>query len=244
MVSAGNRTHQVFQESRVFPLRKYAVSWDTVGFRMFEKIIISGPQRSGTTYFTKALSKYLDYTHIDEFDGDKIIAVGNEAVKVFESDDPFCSLQDLSNLTLIKTTEAYVAQRPQWSSILHLLPAQKNLLIIFMARNCLDVFESQNKIMGEPGNTGWTCKFGRQIEWQRYNQSKLRDYVNLRGMICTIKQEAMLNYQMKVMEDQGSHFVILDYSSLESFPGYVSSENRLTFKAKQVDNMATGQSIG
>lgn len=222
------------EESRVFPLRKYAVSWDTVGFKMFQKIIVSGPQRSGTTYFTKALAKYLEYTHIDELHGDKTIAIGNDTVKVLESDDPF-TLQDLSNLTLMKTTESFVAQRPQWSSILHLLPTRKDLLIVFMARNCLDVFESQNKIMGEPGNTGWTCKFGRQSEWQRYNHSGLKDYVNLHGMICTIKQEAMLNYQMGVMEASGSNYVILDYSSLEDFPGYVPFESRLTFGAKQVE---------
>lgn len=202
---------------------------------MFEKIIVSGPQRSGTTYFTKALVKYLEYTHIDEFHGDKAIAVGNTTAKVSDFDDPFSSLQDLKHLTLMKTTEAFVAQRPQWSSILHLLPAQNNLLIIFMARNCLDVFESQNKIMGEPGNTGWTCKFGRQSEWQRYNDSDLRDWVNLHGMICTIKQEAMLHYQMKVMENRESNYVILDYSSLKDFPGYVPFESRLMFGAKQVE---------
>jgi hypothetical protein len=225
------KDHRITDE-RVFPLHKLAQPWSSVDFEKYTKIIVSGPQRSGTTYFTKALAEYLGYTHIDEFDGGKDIAYGNGTIKVSASDNPF-AISDLSDLSIIKTTESYVAQRPQWSSILHLLPSKEELLIIFMARNCLDVFESQNKIMSEPGNTGWTCKFGRQMEWEKYNESDLRECVDLRDLICSIKQQAMKNCQMQIMEKHGSNLVILEYASLQTFKDYVDPSVRMKFGPKQ-----------
>ena len=228
------KDHKITDE-RIFPLHKIAQPWSSVDFHQYQKIIVSGPQRSGTTYFTKALAEYLGYTHIDELDRDRVVAYGNTAIKISTSDDPF-GMADLSSLSLMKTTEPYVAQRPQWSSILHLLPSKADLLIIFMARNCLDVFESQNKIMGEPGNTGWTCKFGRLMEWEQYNASELRECVDLRDLICTIKQQAMKNCQMQLMEERGLNLLVLDYESLKTFRGYVNTSARLRFGPKQVSD--------
>ena len=43
-------------------------------------------------------------------------------------------------------SHAQVIQSPMASVILHLLPLFDGLLVLFMARNCLDVFRSQNKV--------------------------------------------------------------------------------------------------
>ena len=44
-------------------------------------------------------------------------------------------------------SHAQVIQSPMASVILHLLPLFDGLLVLFMARNCLDVFRSQNKVL-------------------------------------------------------------------------------------------------
>jgi cytidylate kinase len=40
------------------------VDWRSADFSNYTKIIVSGPQRSGTTWFASALARHLNYTHI------------------------------------------------------------------------------------------------------------------------------------------------------------------------------------
>jgi hypothetical protein len=40
------------------------------------------------------------------------------------------------------------------------------VFVAFLARNCLDVFRSQNKILStDKSDAGWTCMHGRTTEW-------------------------------------------------------------------------------
>ena len=48
-----------------------------------------------------------------------------------------------------------VIQSPMATSVLHELPLFPGLAIVFLARNCLDVFRSQNRVIPQRG--GWTC---------------------------------------------------------------------------------------
>ena len=67
---------------RFFPLHDEAISWKGVDFEKYSKIVVSGPQRSGTTYFSAALAKYLAYDHWDELRSQKVQIDSNKTVHV------------------------------------------------------------------------------------------------------------------------------------------------------------------
>jgi len=45
----GGEMNYLAEMDRVFPLRSEAVSWESINWKNYSKIIVSGPQRSGTT---------------------------------------------------------------------------------------------------------------------------------------------------------------------------------------------------
>ena len=233
---------------RVFPLHKMAVPWTAVDFESYNRIIISGPQRSGTTFFAKALAAKLGYVWIDEFnygphltrvDGSNLTLAMSESQEFHYRGGEF----DISKLTLFEATESWVAQRPVWSNILHKLPVDNQTLVVFMARNCLDVFKSQNKIMqGEDDDTGWTCKFGRTSEWHHYQVDPvLNAGVDMHEMICTIKQQAFLRNQLPIMQKLGANVVALSYASLETFGHFAPKEARESLGAKELAGFEPGE---
>ena len=213
--------------ARVFPLAWDAVAWDSVPWRSFKKIIVTGPQKSGTTFFAKALAEHLGYIHVDEtFTG---AAAFNTTWKQ-PIDDDWVRRHTSLNL---------VFQQPGWVPFLHKLPRSSEIFVAYVARNCLDVFRSQNKVgNGRHDNAGWTCLFGRRIEWQRMMQQtdpKLRKAVDSeRDMICTIKQQAYRNFQREEMRRRGVATAAIAYSSFRTLDSFVgSSKARSRFGVKQ-----------
>ena len=51
---------------RVFPLHDAAGSWSAIDFSTYNILIVTGPQRSGTTWAACALASLLNYTFYDE----------------------------------------------------------------------------------------------------------------------------------------------------------------------------------
>ena len=213
---------------RVFPLWREAVDWETIEWPKYSKIIISGPQRSGTTWFAGSLAKHLDYVHLDEGTktllrdekGDLTIQVTGGGAK---------SIHDLT--AILRSPDRVVMQRPQWSHALHTLPAHPDLFVVFLARNCLDVFRSQNRIMSDPlgkSDTGWTCKFGRTLEWHWYHldQELAASIDDEHDMICTMKQQAYQRTQRARMNQRGINTAPISYASSDSMGSYVPIEKR------------------
>ena len=96
--------------------------------KKYTKIIVSGPQRSGTTYFADELSKELNYNHYDE----KLYDVHNS--------NKFFELLNSNNI---------VIQSPSMSSFLHLIESTESL-VIFMYRDDNDIFKSEDRIHWHP----------------------------------------------------------------------------------------------
>ena len=215
---------------RFFPLHDEAISWKGVDFEKYSKIVVSGPQRSGTTYFSAALAKYLAYDHWDELRSQKVQIDSNKTVHV----------RGNTNMTdILLIPRKMVLQRPAMSHVLHTYPAHPELLVIFMARNCLDVFRSQNRIFsgnGQNGNVGWTCKYGRKIEWNHYNSNPvLRQHADsMHDMICTIKQQVYKRYQRKLMKKNGISTISISYNSLKTFPFFKNASDRKHYRPKEV----------
>ena len=94
----------------------------------FPKIVVTGNQRSGTTYAAYALATELNYTHVDEMR--------------FKAHN-----FDLFKQLLKDTT---VVQAP---ALLHRLPELNlsNTLVVFMTRDSTDIIKSMNK-------SGWLSR--------------------------------------------------------------------------------------
>jgi hypothetical protein len=225
---------------RVFPLRASAISWEDVPWRSYSKIIISGPQRSGSTFFAAALAQHLGYVHADELARFNLTSSrsGSHLIPV-TGDIPFTSLLDIK--------ENVVFQRPRWSHKIHKLwngitstehlQLASKVFVAFMARNCLDVYRSQNRIIQvEPYDTGWTCKYGRTVEWKQYHSDpELAAAIeDEHDMICTIKQQAYRNFQRPVMNRTGIPNAPIAYSSLHSLASFTESGDRSHLAPKQL----------
>jgi hypothetical protein len=218
--------------ARAFPLARDAVSWESVNWINYSKIIISGPQRSGTTFFAASLAAYLGYTHVDE--GRKIEVQPKDGKEFFVINGAHDTPAIMSKI--LDIPERLVLQRPTWSAKLHELPLSPDIFVAFIARNCLDVYRSQNRIMtnttAPPGapdeDTGWTCKFGRKREWRRYHEDPtlLAVIDSEHDMICTMKQQAYQRYQRHVMDTRGIANAPIAYASFGSLPAFVNSTSR------------------
>jgi hypothetical protein len=208
---------------RIFPLHDQVEELPSIQvLKRYTHIVVSGPQRSGTTFVGEALADALGYTHLDEGIN---ISLTQSQTDCNSTDERTTFECKNCYLPLFRSRESVVAQRPTFSHVLHELPDKlgeevcatplQTILIIFMARNCLDVFRSQNKIMHQDGG-GWTCKFGRESEWRNYRDSpELKDIVDLRDMICNIKQVAWKMFQQPFLKSRGISTLTLGYETLK-----------------------------
>ena len=223
---------QLFSEllDRTFPLSRDAVSWESVDWKRYSKIIVSGPQRSGTTFFALALAQHLGYRHLDENDqSSRIPRATGGSLRV---DARFSQMP-----SILESPARVVMQRPQWSGELHELPASPDIFVAFLARNCLDVYRSQNRIFSSgTEDTGWTCKFGRTIEWQPYHtKPELRAAIGSEhDMICVIKQQAYRNYQRAELDRRGIANAPIGYSSMHSLGSFRNASDRTELDSKSV----------
>lgn len=211
----------------IYPLKSIAVPWSSVSYRNASKIYIVGPQRSGTTFFAAHLARYLNYELWDEMKTGKAKRRSGQLIQVSANTPVTTVLSLKANMVL---------HRPKHTHLLHKFPPSDQLLIIFMARNCLDVFRSQNRILSDaPFNVGWTCKYGRKTEWMHYNRSNLMQYTDSPyDMICTIKQQVYKRYQLKLLNEKNITTAAVDYHSLSNTKAFLDITKRAHFKSKQI----------
>jgi hypothetical protein len=117
---------------RVYPLYDEAEPWDTVPFAQYDVVLVTGPQRSGTTWAACALATQLNYTLFDERHP---ITGGNDTLRALQRTFAYLRARG----------ERAVVQSPMGTKDLHLLPVWPGLLVAFMARNCIDVFRCAGK---------------------------------------------------------------------------------------------------
>jgi len=122
--------------------------------KSFRKVLVTGPQRSGTTFASKALSTALGYRWIDE----KAYQVHNEI--------------EFSNL--IQDSNKYVIHCPAMS---HLLPLNfYHTITIWMDRNILEVIKSEDRINWHL-NEFWNEK-NKAIRRFPFHTSLISDFPN------------------------------------------------------------------
>ena len=210
--------------ARSFPLAEDAVSWETIPWSSYSKIIVSGPQRSGTTFFAWSLAQHLGYTHLDE----------NNHVEIAVERDGKRSMLKINGTIeqmpqIMHSSQRLVMQRPRWSSQLHKLNKSEDVFVAFLARNCLDVYRSQNRIFSnERDDLGWTCKFGRTAEWRPYHEDlELNAAIDSEhDMICVIKQQAYKNLQRAELQRRSIATAALSYASFHSLGAFHNASER------------------
>lgn len=96
------------------------------GLKKYKKIYVTGPQRSGTTFAAKLISKDLGYKHIDEHD--------------FDTHD-FEKMKDV----MLKHDKFIIQCPAQTHNILN-FPMGDDSVIIYMKRDIYDVISSEHRI--------------------------------------------------------------------------------------------------
>jgi len=168
--------------SRIYPLHDIAMSYQSVPFEKYQVILITGPQRSGTTWVACALANQLEYVLYDERHP---IFGGNDTLRAVSR--AFAYVRQQKQRTVI--------QSPMATLVLDKLQIFPGLVIVFLGRDCLEVFRSQNKVEVRRG--GWTCAAGRTKELRKYqNRPELRSYFDSRDMICKVKQDVWRSFQL------------------------------------------------
>jgi hypothetical protein len=156
----------------------------------FNKILVTGPQRSGTTICSRMIADSLGYQCIDE---SKAIEFTVEGVR--------------SSVLRALERDRVVLQAPSAASFCHLLPEQ--IAIVYMIRNVQDIIHSQNRINWK-GNYfelklleapfGESCVF-KYIKWK---EQKLLikhafevDYESLKTHNLWVNPEIRKNFHKK-----------------------------------------------
>lgn len=106
--------------------------------KKYKRIVVSGPQRSGTTYTAKQLSEDLNYIHVDEFDF---------GINYY---DKFLKKLKQNNV---------VVQAPALTHELERINL-KDTLVIWMSRDFIDIEKSEDKINWHPKES--------KIEFKKY----------------------------------------------------------------------------
>jgi len=225
--------------TRVYPLYGEGTNWETIPLKQYRVILLTGPQRSGTTWAACALASQLGFTLFDERHP---LTGGNDTLIALRRAFAFAREQ----------TGGAVIQSPMATSVLHELPLFNGLAVLFLARNCLDVFRSQNRVM--PHRGGWTCVAGRTKELRKYRRRpELTPHFDERDLVCTIKQHVWRRYQRPLLEQRataaamgakatigavtGAHappplFATLAFDSFRSHPMWRGSEQRANLTIK------------
>jgi len=235
-----------------FPLHNQLIQWELVPWKEYHTIIVTGPRRSGSAFFAKALAEHLDYRHVDSTSSYVLSEKNGAPLAIFPS----------SNIaTVAKIDQKVVLERPSWAYLQHKFPKLPGTFVAFMGRNCLEVYASENRVQIEDKQDtgGWSCRYGRERESMQYRadtrlstsvsstcksfSSALDSLFNfpaffscdcnctglatslrsgLYDLMCTIKQAAYMNFQRAEMKRNGIDSEAISFTSLSTMKGFVN----------------------
>lgn len=213
-------------QRRAFPLVDVATDWRRSGvdWASFDKIIVVGPQRSGTTFFAQALAAHLGHVFLDEGDETTLFTDATTGER-FTSGLP-------QWFRFLHAAEGVVAQRPQLTFTIEQynftrMAPRARVLVAFVARDCVDVLRSQNRIQPVPGVArSWTCTFG-EMEQQAYAaKAHLTPHFDPNDPVCLVKQDVWAGYQLPLMRARGDNVATVAFDSFSSLPRFAEASRR------------------
>lgn len=196
-----------------YPLHHLASSWESIPWTNYDQLLVVGPQRSGTTWVAQTLASVLGYAYVDELG-----VTRDDVIALLSEDGP--------NATEYRR----VIHKPSSTDEVHSFTLRRRQAVVFVARTCVEVIRSQNRIFQDYG--GWTCAFGRTKELPKYKaKGEFAPFFDPRDPICKIKQDVWMKFQAPRI---GGHAITVSYESFQSHPSYVVPKIRSNFGAKQV----------
>jgi hypothetical protein len=180
--------------------------------KKFSKIIVTGPQRSGTTYMSYILSKDLHYEHIDEV---KYRSGTKPSTQFF--------IERLNKKNI-------VIQAPTQTHILHKLKNDSDMIILWMNRSDEDIIKSEDRI-------GWHKKCFKTEELPKYLKLCESDFNEYHEKFLSFKRNSHLkkfvwnNLQKQIMKNT---FVEVEYDILEQTKEFIPKSKRINFGSKQI----------
>mgnify|MGYP003650551530 CR=1 FL=1 len=183
-------------------------------FSQYSRIILTGCNRTGTTFFSQALSKDLGYTCVDEGEHDYQLDKFNRLVKLGR----------------------VVVQAPGMVHRAHLMCEEhQSLLVVIMVRPIEDILMSALRIRGTinpaPGGLKLMMSRYRSLpEMVPFIDSLNVDFSNI-PIDCSqnMRYTIWKNYQ----RDLTKNYIQLNYDSLCNHPTWIDKADRENFHAKQ-----------
>ena len=171
-----------------------------------KKVIVSGAQRSGTTFTAKALAADLNVPYIDE---NHFHNVGFDFEKLVK---------------LIVTYDAFVVHCPPLSSLLHNLRFFKDFAIVFLRRDVNEIIKSQERIR-------WRCE---KEEKNKLYSALVRDFPGFQfdfSLPISVLKYHFWEKQKHLLDVYQCKYFELEYNSMKTH--HMFKESRVHFAPKQ-----------
>ena len=192
---------------------------DVSTWRKFKCIIVVGPNRTGTTFFSKYISDSLNYQLVDE--------------EIHRYSDSIFNF-------LLNSRKKRVFQAPGYMCASHHFSDDETLIVV-MKRDLDEIIASSLRIRGNLSEDRINSGFEKVLSrYRRFVPNYLLDlYIPspvVLGSSAVFRYAVWENYGKK----HTKNFVEIDYSDLCSLDTFVSKQARQKFSAKQVNVKSDG----
>ena len=197
---------------------QFNIELDTVDyneelFKGYKRIIIVGPQRSGTTFTSQALANTLNFRNVDE--------------------DEF-NVRDVDMFRNIMKQENIVIQAPAMTCRIQTLVGDDDL-VIFMSRKWSDIVKSV--IRKNDGRLSNWVLMETMFNIDRYHFNEYDNtageffdkYVSKNSYYLDSYYSIWKHYQSTVIPN----YITLEYESMKTHPMWLNKDQRKNFSGKQ-----------
>lgn len=185
---------------RTFPLATDLTPASEVAIREASVMLVTGPQRSGTTFAAAAFAQQLAWAFV----GERAFGMRNSTRLL---------------AAIAAATRPTVYHLPALSHEVHTLaermPPSRHVVVIFVARDCWDVEASERSVTYGSNNETWTC---HEAPRERRNFEKLSQFFEPTDPICIVKQRVWQRLQKDAVDrTPGWRAYTVGYDTLETF---------------------------
>ena len=209
---AEDQIQRVFNEIDQFTVELDTVDYDENLFKGYKRIIIVGPQRSGTTFTSQALSNTLNFRNVDEAE---------------------FNVRDINMFSNITEQENIVVQAPAMTCRIQTLVGDDDL-VVFMSRKWSDILKGVHRKNGRLSN--WIL-METMFNIERYYFNEYDNtagdffdkYVNKDSYYLDAYYNIWKHYQSKIIPN----CIALEYESMKTHPMWLDKDQRKNFGDKQ-----------
>lgn len=162
--------------------------------KKYDKIIVTGPQRSGTTICARMIAHDTEFQYIDE---------------------NYYSINDVSKFTdILKKHNRIVVQAPAMAHVIENF-ATDDILIVFMIRNIDDIVASQKRINWGANELFELSKYGINEYSRRISEVKYeywyKNQKNKINNLLEVKYESLSSHKLWVNKSERNNFSVRQY---------------------------------